>query len=469
MPLFSSTPHPRYPLGVNQIVGGNDYPFTNPSEDVAFLLGDAYLGYMDSPGTFEPPFRVTWLYGFGSVSNSPPDGAPTPTHDFDLVIKDNNDQVVFDSTTAIGYQVNGWNDWLEVIQWQTASAVCRVTRYTSWALDQTPIPFTVNIAPTNGVLDGRICGRLPRQVLGIKVGNTVYTGQAKLVAGYNLKLATDLINTDGGRYNPTVLFQAEPGAGLGQFPGCESPSGALRRVNGQGPDVHGNFVLDAVGCYRLQMKAQISSLSPRQATPTPGTLQFFNDCGPCCDCDDYVNTYKGLQNVWNQYHSIDVDAHKTRDLINENLIRWNAQKLCRDAKPLRMLTGTFQDCSTAFAAQWCNTGDDCVGPVSLKFTFEYSGTYGVTGAIDPNSTVINGIEQYAMGGHWPVYKAQFANVDPNGHAAVRFRLNFSGCKTGDHLLVKAEAVLPKGHTPPEPLTKNIPMLPHGKLGKEFFP
>ena len=144
VPPNMTPPRARHPIGVNQPPnGGNDYPFVRPSPDIEHLLGDLYLSYPDDTCSYAYPFRIQWMYGFGDKTVTPPAGYPTPTHDYDILIKDDNDVTVFDSTlTGTGddsdniapYVTSVWYDRLVIIEWTNASkdTVCRCTKFIGW-------------------------------------------------------------------------------------------------------------------------------------------------------------------------------------------------------------------------------------------------------------------------------------------------------------------------------------------------
>lgn len=150
-PIDPTPPRARHPIGVNQPPnGGTDYPFIRPSPDIYFLLGDFYLSYPDDTCSYAYPFRIEWMYGFGTRQYSesgsevdPLPGYPTPTHEYDVLIKDANDVTVFDSTlVGVGddednvdpFKYNDWYSRYIVIEWTDRSKdiVCRCTKFIGW-------------------------------------------------------------------------------------------------------------------------------------------------------------------------------------------------------------------------------------------------------------------------------------------------------------------------------------------------
>lgn len=150
-PPDPTPPRARHPIGVNQPPnGGNDYPFVRPSPDIYFLLGDFYLSYANDTCSYAYPFRIEWMYGFGTRQYSesgsevdPMPGYPTPTHEYDILVKDANDVTVFDSTiVGTGDDADNvspfkWSEWYSryvVIEWTDKSKdiVCRCTKFIGW-------------------------------------------------------------------------------------------------------------------------------------------------------------------------------------------------------------------------------------------------------------------------------------------------------------------------------------------------
>lgn len=144
LPPDPTPPRARHPIGVNQPPnGGNDYPFVRPSPDIQFLLGDFYLSYPDDTCSYEYPFRIEWMYGFGDKTVTPPTGYPIPANGHDILIKDANNATVFDSclcgvaddsSNVVPYVSRVWYDRLLIIEWTNASkdVVCRCSKFIGW-------------------------------------------------------------------------------------------------------------------------------------------------------------------------------------------------------------------------------------------------------------------------------------------------------------------------------------------------
>jgi len=437
-------------------LGGSDYPFVDPSDDIVPLWRDAYLAYEDRACQLQRPFHVYWLYGFGSIVAPPPPGVPAPTHIFDILIVDDDGVEVFDSTAASSFELADWGADLQIIEWKTATAVARVVRRRTEASNAPVTNFPDNISPDNGELDERIVFKLPPRVNSLTIGLTT-VGPDKspiLESGYNVDLtAVTPTLVDGGRFTTELEISAAPGGGIGRFPGCEDPDIVLRRVNGQIADSNGNLLLDTAqdsgeggsggGCYHIVVPTVITSEIPREATVVPATLEVRNDCGPCCDCLDYINTYRGIRRTWERLRDLGIQAEDDRDRHSSNIIRWNEQKNCRELNPTRIVTIPFCPCVVGVGCSWCNLGPSCELDVELRITctwFDRDGQEVTDTDADTvcDTTLLGGTQPYALGGSWPVYRVFLDSVEPQQNANVAFRLEFPGCQSGDAVEILLE-------------------------------
>jgi hypothetical protein len=411
-------PRGRQPIGVCQPPGASgDYPFAAPSADVALLLGDFYLAYEDTECGYVLPLRVSWLYGFGTNPVSAPSGTPTPAHDRDLVVKDADGAVVFDSTTAAYYEETEWGGRLLVVQWQTADAVCRCTVHTEWSPEHTAVTYDDHIEPDSGVLDARTYERMPARVRGIRVGNQTFTGKIVFQSGNNVDLTGEAADrTDGGEFVNAVTIDAVPGAGLGRQPGCESTEVVLRRINQSQPDDSGNLVIEMDDCLRLQIPLTVTGDTATYAAES--TLQIHSECTPCCACEDYVNTYRGLKAVWDRWRSAAASAEATRDVYHDNRDRWNDQRDCRLASPARLLVNSERNCRLFVGGSFCNMTPCCVGPIEFRFTLlRYVDGVEVAWVGEPSV-----VEAYVRGSSTDGEEAYAPQVDG---PVIRFTVDFA--------------------------------------------
>ena len=161
--------------------------------------------------------------------------------------------------------------------------------------------------------------------------STDFHGDVFFREGFNVDLTTS---------DPTISFNALPGAGFGDGPECEDstekPDGAVRKINSVAPDEVGNVYVGADNCIMVGPLLQPISGSdnrfqytPVEAagtedTPFPGSIRMFNGhpgidgitestlanrsggspgiaingfCAECCSCDNYEKVYKALNKV----------------------------------------------------------------------------------------------------------------------------------------------------------------------------
>lgn len=374
-------PEGRRPISVNQgPTNGRNYPFVCPSDDVSLLLADAYLSYDDVPCNFVRPFHVAWLYGFGADAAATPSFAPTPVHSHDILIRDANDEVIFDSTEAIDFIVVPWPETtprMRIVEWKTATAVCRVTYHIEFGPNDVVKTYSISFQPTDGQLDARVADRRSPRVTSLRVGITTFgpAERVDLLSGYNVEQLVEFpgpTSSDGGRANARITLSAAPGGGIGRFPGCEDPDLVIRRINGVDPLSNGNFLFDAAGregggpCYAIRqpttllMNPDPAPAPPFLALPTEATLVVSNDCEPCCDCPDYIRTYEGLRRLRDRYLALGARAESVRDQHRLNEERWKEQRDCRLAQPCLVSVTNLPDRGMNMVGSLCLFGEDCV-------------------------------------------------------------------------------------------------------------
>ena len=275
--------------------GGDNYPVIEPSADITQLLADAYLAYVDDTNTFALPFHIKYLHGFGIDAVAVP---ITPVHTHDVEIVDANNITVFNSLVATDFKEEDWDGRLKILEWTDAGGqILRIVYHTEWSPEDEARTYDIYIEPTSAVLDARAIYQLPRRVNSLRVGFSTLKPDANgdlnkvvLQNGFNTTVvAADPVVTDGTRRATNILISADPNSGLGRFgPGCSDvvPS-QIRRINTTGGDNRGNFLIDATDCYRVERPIQeVLQTSPRQVQIRDHAIQIFNDCGPCCECDD---------------------------------------------------------------------------------------------------------------------------------------------------------------------------------------
>lgn len=469
-------------LAIDQPGGaGRNYPFRT-AHALRELIGDCYLLYRDDDCELLPPFSFRWLYGFGCNDVTGDDdnlvsqlnllalpGSPgpfsdlevesgeipiTPVHASDLVVEDSAGTVVFDTRDADRYVVNKWGAAFLVHEWANTDSdeVLRLVQRNARESGE-PMPiFDVYIEPVNALLDARTCAQqLPRLRSLRKEGGDMLQGQISLLNGYNttLELATTAA-ADGGRNSSTITFNAGPGLGDGQFPtGCEDEDEiVVRYLGGIGPRSDGNFAMDAANCYKSERPVfEEVNASPRRVAITAGALQLSNDCGPCCDCGDYVKVYEALRRLRDRLAALFERANVTRLQYAQNASRFTQQADCRRNNPIRATATRICPDEVAFTIGFCNNTDECVTNLIMPISFDYlEGGLSAGTALDPPESqpaksqafrAGNASDEccenfqgerkdfYRIGGTYPHLYAAWDRVDPGGTAYVMFSLLFS--------------------------------------------
>jgi hypothetical protein len=437
---------------------GTDYPFLDSPDAVQYLLGDLFLAYVDAG--YALPFKVTQLTGFdtGGVERR------------DMIITDANDVVVIDTSTTSNYTDTAWGTNLRTLSWIDGPATLRCTMHTAgppWDPGKT----WDALITTNAVLDNRCLFRMPKTVTSLLVGDQVFTGNITLTEGFNVALtATPAPSNDGGRVTCQIDIEAEPGDGLGLVSGCEGVTPSIQQINNVAPAANGNFTLDAAGCYRGQRVVEVLSATPpevalaapnlstadegfygvdlaqlrrfgnyatrtslQEAMESTSTLQFFNDCSPCCTCDEFVATYEQMRALYYRYLAMGQRAEATRNLFASGIARWNAQKACRALQNLNLVLSSEPNSQLYVGALQCNMTAGCIRPLYMRTTFETFNNGSPTNMsscamlVAREEKIAGASTQYAEvsytpSGNYPVLDTYFQSADPQGTSRYRMRI-----------------------------------------------
>lgn len=402
-----------------------NYPFVRPTP-LSDAVRDFYIAYWeDRPLPFS--LRV--------------DAGPVFT------VLDAAGGVVITRTTDTA-QTTVWGS-RTVLQWTTGTPSTQIIMRAVVKLS--------SLSETTAELDARTTYRLPPRVSSITVDGEAMSGRIRLAAGYNISLTSaQTERIDGGRYVDEIAIDAVAGAGDGRSPGCEDAEPLVRKINGIQPDAAGNFIIQADDCLRSQLPLTVTELDGfRTAVADPAEVLLASECQPCCDCDYFVRTYRGLKRMWQRWKTLAEEAEAVRDTYRENRERWLAQLACRELATLRIVASSDNNCSVFIGGSYCNFSKCCLVPVELRFTLVYynaaspgawpGGT--ITKAMISGTPTRGGDEDYTpvtVGGG--VYRFVVDYANPQATTTGRFRLRSPGCVVGDAIMVYLTAHAPD----PEP-------------------
>jgi hypothetical protein len=467
----------RDPIGVCQPPGtGLNYPFVAPSANVENLFADFYLACEG----FTPPFTLAYAIGFGSEETTPPPpGMPTvPVHGYDVVVTDANGQVAFDSTTATHFGTLDWAGRLRVLEWTTDEAVCRAVIHIAWGPEDTPVEYEYYLTPTDGTLDPRTCEVLAGRVRSMRVAARALnglTGTVKLKNGFNTTITTTpAVAGDGTRHVSTVTIAAVPGTGLGRKPGCTTTPPVVRRINQVSPTDAGIFLIELDPCLRGQRPLAIvngadedraavyraAGLTDEQAG---SALLYDSDCQPCCTCDDFVRTYRGLQVLYDQWRLVADTATAVRDLYADNRQRWLDQAALRAGAASAIVVQAEPNCRVFVGGSYCNFSTCCLVPVETRYTFQlyqdgvevpWPGATLITAAARDAGTC-NRDAPAVPDEVGPVFRFYHDALDPQKTVVSQLRLCLP-CLAGDAVKVTMTTHTPDP-TPPETGSCDIPV------------
>jgi hypothetical protein len=460
-PAYTYSATGRQQIVVDQQQGGEKYPFLDPSDNLSLLIGDLYLNYSDEGCEFEMPMCVKWLHGFGTEAAVDPSDSP---HAYDMLIVDANDETVFDSRDVESYTVTGWgvDDSMRVIEWVDADGqILRVVVYVDWNLDTEPMDWPVYFEPENACLDGRTLEAIPKHVKQFAIvtdlsdpdeDELIDTGtNVVFEGGYNSQLnqledEEVELNADGLPAIRLIEVEFEAGLGLGRFP-CE-PESLIKQINGVGPDARGNIILDATGCKRIHRPITPSE-TPSEADVDLATLVASSDCGPCCDCQDFINVYEAIRRLDARYRELGQRAEAVRDQFRANRERWNSGLTCRQDNNIQSVAEAFPECRVAFGVGICNSSDSPMMNVRLRILFIYGpdengveAASTIEGCITCNSTARRGntipgsgkgahTTPYVITGTWPEFEVEFDCINPGTLGVVTWIMQFEGCSDSD--------------------------------------
>lgn len=332
--------------------------------DLSQALVDMRVGY--DPEIHSLPLSLTYAANIGTQTglNTP------PNNNVNIRVIDATGTPVLDTTTLNPPQQSAWNDEFVLFNWPDAPRPAFVL------LNFAGRNKTLSLI--NGVpilIDIRACEPTPIGVKKIEVYDATNVKRADIKQGDNVSLKpgynlNPIINYEpaqdlfGKRNAYLVQLDATPGNGLGVFNNCgDLNDGSVRTVEKVIADQVGNITLNADKCFRIE---PVISITNNQATILNGTLQLFDDCLACCDCDDMESVYRAMLRLRRRFEAIgkriddlSTKYHAARDKLA-------ASMACDKSSLLRVAAAPVDNCYLSVVAGICNPSDTKIDNVTVK-------------------------------------------------------------------------------------------------------
>ena len=365
-----------------------DYPFTDRVADptnadgdyFSELVVDAYLAYV--PGEVSKDVKLTDL--------SEPTGSVV-----ECTFKYSDNTTAFTSTSGIARVFGSWT----IVEWVETTGVARILVETAKIST-----FSWPVAPVDAYLVSHILQEVMPSVEAITavpdlLSSYSLTGIVELEAGYNVEMTAE--DVDSVRGTKRINISAVPGAGAGKVPGCDVSDIGIFTINGQSPDLNGNINLIGDDCYKLEYPLDLTDVGGEWPV-IPNSLEFSNQCEPCCQCEDYVYLYDTLLRG---SHTIGSDLSTTvyavideyKDLREQILL----EKSRRESLSLELRTTSRHGWTTTVQVIVYNNTDSNVSNIDLGVSFSSA----ATGQVIEGSAVLYNDQQQnqlvSLGGSYP--------------------------------------------------------------------
>lgn len=437
-------------IGVVQPQSGLDYPFVAPSPDVRYLIADFSLttddpGYYANTALYKPPFKIKYLYGFGTEQNDLPPGYVTPPNAAGLIVVDSEEKTVFDTTQLnVTYETISWSDFFDIHHWRKNSTVCSVLTYKpSIKVNDENRAYDRYIIPQNGTLDARAVYVLPKRLLSVRVQNrgeqpsSRFTGNLTFKNGYNTELVPEETLVTNFINNTDILLSATAGSGLGKVQCVDldtAPiSRPIKKINGVSTST-GDFLISASDC--LYARPGVSGPIPTEEDPAvraiaENELAIGADCPPCCKCPDYVDLAVKINQYRSQYANIGNKTNNIKQVHEQNIQKWIDERSCGLQQPLRLLLVAQRCPYMDIVLMVCNPCPDCLFTKEIRLELQPS--------ISADASIVSGytamFAEGINGRPWVISTATdngktiltmpFPVVKQSDSAYIRFRVKFS--------------------------------------------
>jgi hypothetical protein len=424
---------------------GTDFPFVAPSTDIRGMFEDINLVYTESHSL---PLKVTRVSGFQFLS---PSGS-------NLIIEDEDDNVVFDTSVATTRSNSLWGSDRIVYSWEFSGKALYAVQYIGNGAVQRPALFY----PDNAILDERAYLIEPDKVNKLRVGATDYYGDVSLVAGNNFVFVLrNTTSVEGKRKINYIQTAVGIGYGTGIYAQCpdDCVSDAIKTVNGIKPTSYGNLGLVATDCYWLGVPG-ISDGSHYWPTYS-NRLDIFNNCSPCCECNDFVKTYKGIRNLYEKFKTLGSRTMKVRSQQYANQAKWECSARCRESNSMRILALPAGGNLVSVVLTYCNVSQTIIGPIRIELNLTSTGNVGF---IKDDATTWYPAEGTSpililAEGEWPDYVFRWDELRPGRSAKVKFIVDIPSAEPGDFLLINAQTILDEDEVLVEATPYSVGILP----------
>jgi len=408
-------------------LAGEWYPFTEPTILSDCVL-DCYLVHDVYNNNYPFSIEITNIIG----------------SDFDVLLKDNSNNILetFSSHVAT------------VVDWGTNRKIFE------WLVPNNDVVFRMVLVPSaltagTGILCSRTIQDLPGRVRSIKVGNSVFKEDIIFEAGNNVSLAhlqNNQINTLRNRNR--ILIEGIPGAGEGFDNNCDDPNKLyVRTINKIRPDKNGNFFIQTDGC---SFSSPVFNLvSPPDApipqfTITNGIMKLYDNCSVCCKCEYYVNVYKALSKVWQNWKDLADAIIEARDKVDDLIEQIKSIEDCLNQNAFTLQVTNNGNCRFTVQTGCCNRTKCCHTNIQLRLTFILYRN-GSPLNTPPSPVTVENSYIYKPGGSsyenyspaffspenkWPVAIFYYDTWRPNASFGALLKMKIN-CQPGDALQVYA--------------------------------
>ena len=211
--------------------------------------------------------------------------------------------------------------------------------------------------PANGDICLRCVHTQPKHVTSFEVNGSKLKGDVVFNYGKNIEYTTEY--TDDFRPKTSIILEANPGAGLGQWPAtCTQSSNPITSIDGREPNEYGDIYIGADECISISMRG--NSIIAR------------DDCIPCCGCKDFSKEGKRLDKTIDKYYKIGGTVELARDCLLDltellncgNKVILQTDTFC----PVRSYLDTTWPRHPGFTAEFRNVFPAIVTNLTVKVT-----------------------------------------------------------------------------------------------------